>query len=142
MTQLVMPKMHKVGRIYPGDIVFVGNRLMRINVTRKLKEGHGPQAIREENALWEGKAHRTGKTLRFFKRTVRMKSPMSPMRPSMNPRSQKIGLHADCGGIVYYTPSRRIGDRFCDKCHADGRFNRPRPILDSEVNPIGRKNAD
>ena len=139
-TKLIMPAPQKVGRVYPGDTVFVGNRLMRVVLTRRLKEGHGSQAVRENNALWEGRATRTGKLLRFFKRSIRQKSPMSPLMPTVNPKAQPIGIHDGCGGIVMYSATRRIGDRYCKKCRADGRFGRPRPILDSEVNPIGRTN--
>lgn len=134
-----MPAPQKVGRIYVGDIVFVGNRLMRIKVTRKVKPGFGHQSVRESNALWEGINERNKKIFRFFKRTVRHKSPMSPLEPSIYPRAQPIGLHEGCGGVVYYSPTRHFGDRYCDKCRSDGRFGRPRPILDSEVNTIGRE---
>jgi hypothetical protein len=137
-----MPKYPPVGFIHPGDIVFVGNRLMRIEVTRKLKDGWGHQSVRNGRALWEGRATRTGKILHFYKYSVRMKSPMSPIRPGVYPRAQAIGLHANCGGVVYLTPNRRIGARFCNKCNSDGRFGRPELTLDSEVNPIGRDNAD
>jgi hypothetical protein len=137
--RLKMPPMYAPGRIHVGDIVFVGNRLMRILVTRKLRDGFGHQSVREANALWEGTNVRTGKTLKFFKRTVRQKSPMSPLEPTVYPRAQAIGIHHDCGGTVMYSPTRHTGDRYCDRCRADGRFGRPRPLLDSEVNPIGRK---
>ena len=128
VRNLRIPKMHPPRRIHVGDIVFVGNRMMRMRVTNQVRPG-----------LYEGVNERSGKTLRFKKTTVRQKSPMSPLLPTVVPRAQAIGIHDGCGGVVFYSRTRRIGDRFCDRCRADGRFGRPRPILDSEVNPIGRE---
>jgi hypothetical protein len=133
------PRYNPPLRVWPGDIVFVGNRLMRIVVTRLVRNTTYATVGQSPKAVWEGINVRTGKTLRFKKSTIRYKSPMSPLEPTIIPRAQAIGLHDKCGGVVYFSRTRRIGDRYCDRCRADGRFGRPRPVLDSEVNPIGRK---
>jgi hypothetical protein len=119
--QLTVPKMEIPGRIYPGDIVFVGHYLKRIRVTAKVRPG-----------VWDGINEHTGKSCRFKKDKVRGKSPMSPLGPTVYPRAQVIGLHAGCGGKVFFSPTRRTGKRYCDKCRSDGRFGRPFPTLDSE----------
>jgi hypothetical protein len=119
-------KMEIPGRIFVGDILFVTERLKRVRVTRKVRVG-----------VWEGIIEKTGNLIRFKEGKVHGKSPMSPLRPTVYPRAQLVGLHAGCGGGVYYSPTRRHptrkkGERYCKKCQADGRYGRPWPVLDSE----------
>lgn len=144
LTKVANLKPYPPAHVKPGDIVFVGNRLMRILVTgevRKDYRGNAPASAKKKirRILYEGINVRTGKTIRFFKKNVRYKSPMSPLEPTVSPLPQAIGLHDGCGGTVLYSRTRRIGDRYCNRCRADGRYGRPRPILDSEANPIGRE---
>ena len=119
-----LSKMEIPGHVHLGDILFVTERLKRVRVVRKVRYG-----------VWEGINEKTGKTVRFKKDKIKGKSPMSPLRPTVYPRAQLIGLHVGCGGEVFYSPTRRTGKRFCVGCQADGRYGRPWPMLDSEEVP-------
>jgi hypothetical protein len=142
IEKLKMPVTVPVGRVSVGDIVFVGKHLCRVVVTKQLKpmtweKGFQNKKIKKP-AVWEGIHQKSGKKIKFKVTNVKYKSPMSPLEPTTIPRPQVIGVHDGCGGLVYYSATRKVGDRYCNKCRADGRYGRPRPVLDSEVNPIGR----
>jgi hypothetical protein len=111
-------------RVKVGDIVFIGELLRRIRVTKVIS-----------NRVCEGvnDTARRGKPFTFKSRLIRGMSPMSPLEPTVIPRAVVIGIHVGCGGKVWYSATRKFGSRYCGKCRVDGRYGRPVPLLEGET---------